>query len=225
MATEGLQQLRRLAPADMAGYAESLEAGEGRKDGVFCGVVWMPPRKARLVSADAPVTALYVKPGRSAKGDMLQAMQLLEELGPWTMESIPYYPKPAEGLVVSRKVTKQEVMKLVARQRKERPELEKQLVALGITVKPMVAVPPEQPVMQDVAFEVLRREFGIQGPAQPHFRPMQRSMVRGAERLVGRLAAVLQDPKNQRWRSEKRLPVVQGQVLEAIGSFQSRVTL
>jgi len=118
------------------------------------------------------------------------------------------------------------VTRLVARHKRERGELVEQLEALEIQVRPVGATAPPHPVMQDIAFEALRHEFGIGMVAVPHFRPMQRKMVAsGAEKVIARLAPTLQDPKNKAWRSERRLPVVQGADMENIGAFQSEVIL
>lgn len=155
-----------------------------------------------LRSRDVTRTVVYVHP-KEIRGETDPGAEVLARVNPWTMNTLPYEPKKHEADLVSRRVSEREVSIIEQRRASDRRQgLDNELVALGKRLerkaRPLIA----RKVVRDLAFEVLRYEFGLGGfPLIMHWRPAIRAArsrgIRGAMERMLRWYAV---PGEQRWR-------------------------
>lgn len=146
--------------------------------------VGLRARKVKKVFAKR--TVLYVKP-RGARRPS-PAVEVLAKYGPWTLDTLPFYPRKRDAQVVSRMVTEREVLAVEKQRRKDRPRWRQALSKAGVRppkARNKVAVPRSARALADLAFEGLRLELGLAGtPPRPHWGPAIRSSRAALLRLL-----------------------------------------
>lgn len=201
--------LMATAPGGIPGYPDLLRVEAIRVSGgaSVVGIVG-DAKPARIKAAEVPRTVLYIQPVMSAKGEASsEAAALLASLNPWTVDTLPWEPSRREANVITRNVTEREVRRIEQRRSGDLTSVVAELRRLGVTIRPRSSVPPKRKVVRDVAFEVLRREFGIEIQGQAHWRPAIRAASRAILRSVlKRRRAWLTMPGNAQWKRPLGLP-------------------
>lgn len=188
---------------------EVAEVGVGKgNQGAYA--VHAPVKSRKVRKIDVPKTIVYVRAKkRLTRPD--PAVQLLEDTGPWTADTIPFWPNKKEAVVVQRKVTKKEADKVAEAQKPKIPKILQQLSEMGRRVKKKKKGEPghvgrnQKKAVPDVAMQALELEFGGQGKrATPVFRKMIRS-VRGGMRTMAKrhriITQTMTDPNSGRWKN------------------------
>lgn len=190
---------------------------------------------ARSQSFDTARTVLYVKPKKNFMGKISKEVLVLAKYSPWTAETLPFSPKKNEAVIVTRKVTKQEMLAVTTQREKDRTKWRKELSDAGVRNINLTKKPPElkTQVVQDLTFDALRLEFGYGGArAVPHWRPSAREAMRFAKRLFrgGRrtiFSKALTDPNYRAWR--KWPPRVESSIkigtLKRVAKFTKRLKI
>lgn len=182
---------------------------------------------------DAAASVLYVRPKKTFMGKIRKEVLVLAKYSPWTSEMLPFSPQKNEAVIVVRKVTKHEV-KAVTRQREaDEPEWKKALEEAGVRNVHRNKKLPElkTKVIQDLAFDALRLEFGYGGTkAVPHWRPGVREAVHLVRRMFRQrsiFTKALGDSKFRAWR--KWPPRVESSInsgkLRSLSKFAKRLKL
>jgi len=194
-------------------FTESLKISEisGFKKSDGGGYAVHIPSKGRRVSkVDVDRTVIYVRVKtrlRKNRKDLIY----LEDNGPWTVDTIPFWPSYKEAAVVQRKVTKREADAVAKRQKKVALKVKRDLAELGkkyarkkdgqdgsIKRDSKKAIP-------DLAMQGLNMEFGMSGErSTPVFRPAIRAIKDGAKRIPYRVRVIREamlDPNTQRWKT------------------------
>jgi hypothetical protein len=182
---------------------------------------------------DSATSVLYVRPKKTFMGKVRKEVLVLAKYSPWTSEMLPFSPQKNEAVIVVRKVSKHEV-KAVTRQREaDEPEWKKALEEAGVRNVHRNEKLPElkTKVIQDLAFDALRLEFGYGGAkAVPHWRPGVREalhLVRRMFRQRSIFTKAFGDPKFRAWR--KWPPRVESSInpgkLRSLSKFAKRLKL
>lgn len=184
-----LAAIQRLAPEEVGGvknYADKLKVAvvRGQDDPVV--VIFLTEAKRELTAEDNEDTVVYINTTQASP----KPAKVLESYHPWPVALLPYQPSGAGVSVVSRQVSRSEVARSSARILSKRASIESELRRAGLRgakiEKGDRGVGTE--VQDDLAFSVLRREFGIADKSEPHWRPAVK-VVQGELRQLGKKLA------------------------------------
>ena len=203
VAKQVLADVEAGAPDGIAGYPGMLQLRRLTLPGIDSTVGIIVPGYAhsqRLRSVDVKRTVLYVRP-RIIRGEANPAAVVLARKNPWTMETLPYEPHRSEASILSRRVTETEARKIEVMRRSERPGVDRELRELGVRPMRVHPVLIQRRVSRDIAFEVLRYEFGVNVRAQSHWRPAIRAArSRFVTQSMKRMIRWLATPSERRWK-------------------------
>lgn len=223
---ERTEHLRRMIPfiaarETLTGVVENIPAGKqyaryrgmlklvrvGPKEwggGVYA--VYGKPKAGAQNTIDASRTIFYVQVKRNRMTPPPPEVLVLAKYSPWTLEMLPFSPKRNEAAVVTRKVRRREVQTVTAQRRDDESEWRAALAKTGTKRVTKEVTPPElkTKMVQDIAFEALRLEFGYGGVrASPHWRPAVRAAVQHVKHLwttKNNVTSVLFKEKNKAWK-------------------------
>jgi hypothetical protein len=188
----------------------------------------LPPGWAssqRLRSVDVKRTVLYVRPKVTGGKVVEPATVVLERSNPWTMDTLPYEPSRFEASMLSRRVTEQEARVIESRRREELPDIRRELKDLGVTLRPAGKVVLSRRVTRDIAFEVLRYEFGIPPmPGRSHWRPAIRMVPNTiTKKALKSLERWISSPQDAGFKTAEDLPYEKASVAKRLRRFQDLV--
>jgi hypothetical protein len=177
-------------------------------------------------------TVIYI---RMRKGKFVRKdpkIEVLAKYGPWTLDTIPYYPKKSEATVVARKAREKEVQSISDSRKRDRSKWAPELARLGVRVNRSKKAKPEKgsKAISDLGMLALRIEFGLDGrKATPHWRPAIRRL--GGKRfgvVLSKHRRIKQTLTNPNFKAWKRWPPkldrqVSMQALKRYQGFQTRV--
>lgn len=228
VAYDVLQIIRSMAPRDIEGYPKMLRVRDLPSVQGWELTAILPPGWAgsqRLRASDVKRTVLFIKPKVRAGEVVSEAAVVLERSNPWTMDTLPWEPNREEASIISRRVMEKEARQFESARRNELPEVRQELKDLGVTLRPTAKVTLSRRVTRDLAFEVLRHEFGIppvRGHA--HWKPAV-NMARGVvlKRVMKQLAPWLNNPTNMQYQSAEDLQYEKASVMKRVRRFQDLV--
>lgn len=200
-----MDELWRGAPSDIEGYPEMLEIKAMELSGLDGTAVISAPASAqryRLKLEDQKGMVLYVKSKR-IEGAPDPAAALLEKHNPWTMSTLPYEPERRQAHITARKVSVREIAKIQARRESEKAAVQDELMAMGYEPNRLTPLLTRR-VARDIAFEVLRQEFGMGDRQSAHWRPALRKarttiLEEALKKVFIRWLAV---PSETRWKKK-----------------------
>lgn len=221
--------------ADYDELRKSLKLVEvsGPKKGVEAAyAIHIPVKGRRIKKIDVSKTVISVQAKRGRDGPA-EDILLLERSGPWTADTIPFWPKNSEAVVVQKKSTRKETDRVANEQKKKIPGLLKQLNELGRKIKPYKPGDPGRikrnaKAVPDLAMQALNLEFGGGGAkTKPVFRKTIgsiRGSVAGLARRFGEIKDAMTDPNSKAYKSwPKRMDKIgSGQAAKFVG-FQKRL--
>lgn len=180
VAASYLEEVVSKSPDDIPGYPDMLQVFQVGTEAVF--VVMPDPSKvgATVGGKDSGTTLLYVVPKVRRGVAVSPAAEVLSRHNPWTIGALPYKPKPREATFVSRRVRQIEVAARDDYFKEAVGEIRRELVSIGMNLSPVARVK----TTRDIAFEVLRSEFGIYRAHKAHWRPALRSVAGNAARAA-----------------------------------------
>lgn len=196
-------------PTDRDALRDSLQVSRirGLPDDTAGYAIRSVPKMVRAARESQEDMVIYV----AAKPNLMQALpesvKILADYSPWTLETLPYPPDPKTADIISRRVSRREVIKVTKARRRDLPSVRRMLSLAGIRVADMRTSMRGRGIaaLPDIAFESLRLEFGLGGaPSKPHWRrAILKLALRGG---VGRIAKkkelfrALSDLSFRRWR-------------------------
>ena len=224
VAARFLTEVSGAAPTDIEGYPDMMRVKtvQGKLGWEITGVI--PPGWAfsqRLRSVDVQRTVLYVRPQVAGGEVVSEAAVVLSRYNPWTMDTLPYEPTRREAAITSRRITEREVRPIEADRRRD---VEQELRDLGVQLRPKGKVLLSRRVSRNLAFEILRREFGvppIRGRA--HWRPAVQKVPRLAEREFKALFRWFAYPGESRYTGVGPLEMEKASVIRRVQKFQDLV--
>jgi len=176
------EDLTTLLPLGSIKKSLDVRAIRGLPDGAEGYVIRSVPRGRAIPKQDNEVEVIYVAAKKKLMKAVPEETKLLEEYSPWTTDTLPYAPDNKTADVVSRRVSRREVVRVRKLRKKDKPEWRRRMVAAGIRFDKSAFTPKPRLVqaVADVAFESLRLEFGLGGaPSKPHWR---KSILKLAQR-------------------------------------------
>jgi hypothetical protein len=194
---------------EWSAYRASLDIAKvtGTPRDLFAYTLRSNMRDRRVRQVDAPKTVLYVR-SKNRLRRVKPEIEILEKYSPWTLQTIPFMPKRGDALVITRRVSKREIVAIEKKRLKDRPKWRRELDREGhreVKKDNKLKFPQKAHGMPDVAFEVLRLEFGLGGvKGKPHWRPSIRQLkTTGFKSMLRRdrsLKRVFTDPTFRGWK-------------------------
>lgn len=147
------------------GLIKSLKLGEftGQKDtSVFS--VFVDSESKHLKKMDAQRMVIYVK-RRVNPTKVKPEIEILINKGPWTAETIPFWPSKKDALIIQRKVDTRTAQKITKLQNGQRDDVRRDLARLNVkevdqAVKQKMLGGRKAKAITDVAYEMISLEFG-----------------------------------------------------------------
>lgn len=163
-----LEILKKYIPNDMDEYLDSLRVVElvgGMEKNDFAFAVVADPEKMEASSLDPDTTVVYIV-------NMGQKISLLATLviahSPWTLDQMPMGFNPNSVDIIYREVSKSEVNRLRAVNKRVLMEKEGEFARAGSRRKSKKDL-SEMKAAPDLVFKAIRMEFGIQEKRRPHW--------------------------------------------------------
>jgi hypothetical protein len=229
VAFDTLKIIQSLAPRDIEGYPDMLRVRDLPSIQGWELTAILPPGWAasqKLRSVDVKRTVLYVRPKVKGGKVVEPATVVLERSNPWTMDTLPYEPSRFEASILSRRVSEKEARLIESRRRSELSAVRRELLEFGVPLRPVAKVLLGRRVTRDIAFEVLRHEFGVppvKGTA--HWKPAIK-MVPGviSKRALKSLEDWLSSPQDAGFKTAEDLPYEKASVVKRLRRFQDLVS-
>lgn len=222
-----LEDIQSMAPEDIPGYPKMLKLRELKHsdaDSVFGVVAPGYAHSSRLRGGDAKVTTIWVK-ARVYQGEQDPGAIILARHSPWTMDTLPYEPEKLWASLVSRRVTESEATRVVATQKKNRELVKRQLADANVRYTPRShPVLLQRRVSRDIAFEVLRREFGLTKPHVAHWRPaLRRARTSHVTAVLKKMLRWFTVPSERRWERDVVAKPERASTAKRVREFQDRI--
>jgi hypothetical protein len=239
-AEKGLELLKDRIPdsEDDNEYGDSLvikqvELSDGSTGAaIISSVETMSKRHLRELEPQHDI--VYVRVKRTANESIDEWLQMIEDLSPWTIDTIPVVPSGDQADVIYRKVSKDEVVQVRKRRKSQNKTIDEVLRKAGISKRDtipgseMEQPPQESKTIPDVVFNAIRMEFGLGGTRiTPHWRPMIQKVKRALPREIAKnkdITDVLTNPFNREWKKPSDKQSISESDAIKFLKFQSKVT-
>ena len=153
--------------------------------------------------------------------------EILEEMGPWTAETIPFIPSPRAGQVVLVKSKESEVDRVREANFDISDRTRRAMIKYGLSFTPRHVVYQRLRIIEDVELNALRIEFGMAEKSKPHWRPSLRWLKRTAFRQLEKdkdLIRVWVDPTFAKYRLFRHFRVkLTSDEIKRMQEFQKKV--
>lgn len=188
-------------PEAAVGLKKSLRVREitGLKEGHgYALMSLVQPKEVEEINGDTEI--LYVQAKR-IQARIPQEIVILEDYGPWTIDTIPTWPNPRYARVITRTVRPQIVKRTREERKADQREWEAEFANTVVRRGRKLKVNAVRKAVPDVAFESLKYEFGIGAPPKPHWRPalINAKSPASLRALAKKVGPILTDPTNRKW--------------------------
>jgi len=218
-------------------YRESLVLSEvkGLKSSKEAAYVVRSNIKARRVTKlERDKVVLYVRAKSARPARTPKDIQILIDMGPWTVDTMPFWPPTGKAVVIKRKQSKREVADVRKKQEKQKLKVRAEMMKAGRRLGNKKAstigdLKAGGKAIPDVAMQALSLEFGGDGErAVPAWRESINAAktigLKNAARRYKHLYEAMYDPRSKRW---KHWPKVKDQVsptdLDDYRAFQKKL--
>lgn len=210
---------------------EEIAAGKKGRSAAYAVHISSRARKVRKI--DLGKTVIYVR-GKGRQQRTSKDIQILEDNGPWTPDTIPFWPKKSEAIVIQRKVSKREAEIISKARKADVEQVRNQLADAGRKVKkPRLGqdgpAGRKGKAVPDIAMQALSLEFGEGGGrARPLWRRgVSRLRGGGLKRLPKKysdIESAIHDPNSKRWKSwPPKGPKMSRSEASKFAAFQKRL--
>lgn len=211
-----------------------VEVGSGKKGREAAFAIHIPSKGRNIKKIDTSKTVISVK-AKKGNNPPGEDVLILEREGPWTADTIPFWPAKSEAIVIQRKTTKREVDQLAKDIKPKLRRITDELREAGRRIKPYRPGDPGRikrnaKAVPDLAMQALNLEFGGGGAkGKPVFRKVFGSIKRTVAGLANRFDEIknaMTDPNSKTYKNwPKRMPKISsGQASKFMG-FQKRLGL
>lgn len=143
---------------------KSLKLGELQraKDPTFG--IFIDSKAKNIKKMDAQRTIIYIKK-RQAPMKQKPEIQMLVDRGPWTSDTIPFWPSKKDAVIIQRKTDARTMQKVVKMQKSQKDNIRRELLKLNVksvddAVKHKLTDGRKAKAFTDVASEMTTLEFG-----------------------------------------------------------------
>ena len=194
-----------------------VEGGEGEWTE---GAAVVHHGKTRKLEGDDPDTALYISPKTNAPA----FVGVLKKYGPWPASLLPVKLDSSDARVIARRVTSSEIQKLTRRIMSKQGQIEADLKRAGLNEADLTQDNQgiDTEVQDDLAFAVLRYEFGIQQKQIKHWNPGLKEVDRRMNRLAKKMVEYVSTGREGVFSPPKHDKVSPSD-LDPIQNFQSAI--
>ncbi len=155
------------------------------------------------------------------------AFLILEQMGPWTVDTLPFLPSSRQGQVVSKTVSEKDVVAIREANFSNSSQLSSKMVRFGLSFDERDKVHRDLRIVRDIEVQALAIEFGMAKQSKAHWRPSLRWIKKNAIRWGAKdkdLVRVWFDPNFKKYRLRKRLKIkLSAKDLSLIQEFQNRL--
>ncbi len=215
--------VKKLAPKEVGGvknYAKGLTVATVQGEEGNTVAIILPEVKRELTEEDNEDTVVLIdtKPYSPTSAKILQSFQ------PWPVALLPFQPSGRGVTVISRQVSRREVARLSVRILSKRASIESALKKSGVrgakveTSKKAAGTE----VTDDLAFSVLRREFGFADKSEPHWRPAIKAVQGQLKQLGEKLVKYVMTGKESAFSLPPHVTVSASEVM-AFEPFQTKI--
>lgn len=231
VARETMKDVINGAPRDVPGYPKMLKLRQIELRDVDSTIGIIAPGYAhsrRLSAQDATVTLLFIKAVRrmnpdTGKRESSKVARLIAKHSPWTMGTLPIELPRNLATMRALRVSEREVKKVEEMRMADLPGIVGTLRKWGVTLRTR-GQKIERRATRDLAFEVLRREFGIEAKHRAHWRPALRTArTAHVDAALKGLLRWLAIPSERRWKKRLVIKKEQPGVAKRIKRFQDAV--
>jgi hypothetical protein len=214
-------------------YAEALrvlEVGSKSKTtGAFA--VYASSNARKVKKTRVANTVIYVRVKKRIDRPRPQ-VQLLEDMGPWTMDTIPFWPKSNEATVVKREDTVKNVTKIADMQKRQKGKVRRSMEKLGVRMPPkkgpgQINRKRNQKAVPGMAGAALRLEFGG-GGERAH--PLWRQGIKSVKGVMPQLSQRYKEihdtwynAKSMRWKKWPTTKSIGEGEAETLVDFQKKL--
>lgn len=211
-----------------------VEVGGSKKGKSAAFAIYIPTKGRNIKKIDVSKTVIFI---RAKKGNNPPAedVMILERNSPWTADTIPFWPKKSEAVVVQRKTTKKEADRVAKEKKPKLHRISDELKEAGRKIEPYRPGSPGRikrnaKAIPDLAMQAMNLEFGGGGAkSRPVFRKVFGSIKRTIAGLADRFDEIkdaMTDPNSKKYKNwPKRMnKISSGQAAKFIG-FQKRLGL
>ncbi len=218
-------EIRKTAP-DIAGfddYRESVVLRQVLGEVSEFAVVVEANAAGTLNEDDAPTTVLSFAFLNASADVHSEEARMLVMAGPWPADMVPFRAPRGELKVSSKRLTVVEVNALRNRLRESWKDLKREAAKRGLEMPKKPESYVGQKVNKNIAFQVLRSEFGVGEPLQPHWRPAVRKVKKAFPKLWETIRRTVADPSYSGWRARLAEEAMSSQNLRDVVDFQDRL--
>jgi hypothetical protein len=213
-------------------YKRAISIAKVSSGNVPVYAIYLNNRVRGVKKVDTDKTIVLVKcKAKYPNGPELK-IKALEKYGPWTLDTIPYLPKPTEAKITYKKSTSSEVKRVAKARNKDRKTWEKELAKYGVRVSKKSAVKIKMGKdTPDVAFLALNLEFGLNGQkAMSHWRASQRQILPNLKKLFATdhsITKTFSDPTYGAWEQwpPKTKDILSSGDAKKFAGFQDKVKI
>jgi hypothetical protein len=218
--------------AELKKSLKLVEVSGAKKGQEAAYAIYVNPKGRRIKKIDAGRTIITIqaKRGRTPPPD---DVVVLEERGPWTADTIPFWPRKSEAVITQRKVSKKQVDDLANKLKKEMPDIARQLLEAGRRIDPMKPNSPGRikrnaKAVPDLAMQALSLEFGDSGVRS---NPVFRKAIGQTKRTMGGLSKrfveitdAMTDPNSKKYKNwPPRISKISSGTAASFKGFQKRL--
>ena len=153
--------------------------------------------------------------------------EILQDMGPWTVDTLPFIPSERQGQIVMKTVDAKIVERTKERNFDNGDKTTSAMVKHGLVYENRDAVYQKLKVVRDFELQAIRLEFGLTKEGQPHWRPSLRWLKKNGLRKLEKdkdLIKVWVDPKFRKYRFRRQVKVKLNQDdLKMMQKFQDKV--
>lgn len=152
---------------------------------------------------------------------------ILDSLGPWTVDTLPFIPSNRAGAIIMKTVSESECAVVREANLKQGTLVTTRMIKHGVTFDDRHVVYKKLRVIRDYEAEAIGHEFGTRKNAVPHWRPSLRWLKRQGIQKLGRdkdLFRAMTDLNFNKWRMRRHFKFkLTPAELKRIQRFQDKV--
>lgn len=152
---------------------------------------------------------------------------ILQLMGPWTVDTIPFIPSERQGQVVMKTVDEKLVVQTREKNFAQGDKTTSAMIRYGLVYENRDAIYQKLKVVRDFELQAIRLEFGLVKEGQPHWRPSLRWMKKNGLKKIEKekdFINVWFDPKFKKYRFKRQVKVKLTQDdLNRMEEFQNKV--
>ena len=180
-------------------YRESLDVVEVAGD-IPDSFALRSKAREREMQRESDTTLLFVRSRKRLKRPD-PGVLVLQKYNPWTSDTLPFEPKSTDAVVIARKASAGDVLKVSKRRRREQFKWRAELSREGVATNRRSTKPSK--VVSDIVNSAVQLEFGLGMDPKPHWRPALSELRDRVPKRLGRnpkITKLFSDPSFNGWK-------------------------